>query len=425
MCSFRKSVSILCVLLSLFIDNVGYCFVVPFLPQHAASLGMTKGMIGLLFGLYGIMLFLGSLIFRRLILSVDRRIILVFGTLCLCGAFALFSVADSMYMLFGARALEGFAGAAIQSAGTSLLKGYYSAEQEDRPMALTFLVMSLGGLLGPPFGGVVHHFGGWKLPFLCMASFTLLVTVLAAFTLTENEERLINTPMRDLCHKQIIGILIAIFLVGYSTTQFEPILPLYLEERFGSRPITIGCVMMIFTLAHAGSSPAATSLERFLGRVGVSSIGLALSAICVPLLPLATSIWMLTGLLVATGISGGLVLAFAMPELADALSALGHTSHVTVYVMFDSAYACGMVVGSVGGGMLFERGIKFPLVAAAVMMLCHAPVLYMMAHTSLSVGAVTRKPATYEAVSMMDGDDNPDSWEVSGRYGQSYGDSQL
>ena len=58
---------------------------------------MSRGMIGILFGadaflshraltsfttsgLYGVMLFLGSMVFRRLVSSMDRRIILVSGT---------------------------------------------------------------------------------------------------------------------------------------------------------------------------------------------------------------------------------------------------------------------------------------------------------------------------------------------------------
>ena len=103
-----------------------------------------------------------------------------------------------------------------------------------------------------------------------------------------------------------------------------------------------------------------------LHRSGVSAIGLAISAIFIPLLPMANSLWTIAGqnrvrigakdnrwsaaifctclstipltckpppmaaVLIGTGMSGGLVLAFAMPELAEVLSSLGHTSHVTV-----------------------------------------------------------------------------------------------
>merc|ERR1711988_397403 len=112
-----------------------------------------------------------------------------------------------MSMLFAARALEGCAGAAIQTAGTALLKGYYTTEQEDRPMALIFLVMSVGGLLGPPFGGIAHHFGGWSYPFLFMTGIALLVTLSAMCFVTETEERPAAVPVEHLFQKQIVGIL--------------------------------------------------------------------------------------------------------------------------------------------------------------------------------------------------------------------------
>merc|ERR1712086_218091 len=89
--------SILFVLLALFIDNVGYCFVVPFLPQYADSMGMSKAMIGLLFGLYGVFLFLGGLLFRALQPAIGRRVVLVSGAVGLTVAFCLFAAAEDMY----------------------------------------------------------------------------------------------------------------------------------------------------------------------------------------------------------------------------------------------------------------------------------------------------------------------------------------
>ena len=76
-------------------------------------------------------------------------------------------------------------------------------------------------------------------------------------------------------------------------------------------------------------------------------------------------------------------------------------------------------------GMLFERGIKWPLISVAIMMLCHAPILYALASNSVTVGAVTRTPAVYEAVCMMDDEESPDSWEVSRFGNQGHGDKSL
>lgn len=285
-------------------------------------------------------------------------------------------------------------------------------------MALVFLVMSVGGLLGPPCGGLAYHLAGWSFPFIGMALFALLVALPSVCVLKDNEHREEDSALQYIWNKQIFGILLAVFLVGYSTTQLEPILPLYLHDHFGAQPVLIGCIMMLFTLAHAGSSPAANSLEHCLGRIGVSATGLGLSAIFIPLIAFATGVWMVAAILVLAGISGGLVLAFAMPELAEILDQLGHSSHVTVYVLFDSAYACGMVVGSICGGILFEHGIQYPLLGVAMLLLCHAPTLYALSRTTATLGAVTRRPSQYKAVSMMDDELQGDSWEVSGRYGQ-------
>jgi len=64
---------------------------------------MTRGMVGLLFGLYGVMLFIGSILCRRFMPTVDQRRPFVLGLCLLFSSFVLFTLADSMYMLFAAR----------------------------------------------------------------------------------------------------------------------------------------------------------------------------------------------------------------------------------------------------------------------------------------------------------------------------------
>jgi len=135
----------------------------------------------------------------------------------------------------------------------------------------------------------------------------------------ETEQTPVPEPI-DIFHKPIIGILLAVLLAGYSATQLEPILPIHLTDQFNSRPITIGLIMMLFTLAHACATPLANYLEGPLGRVGVMALGMALSATFLPMVPMANDINQMIFILGLAGISGGLILAFAMPELAEVLS---------------------------------------------------------------------------------------------------------
>jgi len=275
--------------------------------------------------------------------------------------------------------------------------------------------MSVGSLLGPPLGGILYHLGGWELPFhaLGVAGAMILIPSTMVVTDTDKETPPPAPPLELLKVPRVAALVASVFLVGWSCSAMEPVLPIYLSQEFGTQPVAIGCILMAFTLAHAGSGPVAGLLEPLIGRIGVTALGLSMSGIFLPLVPLAADTMEMLGVLVLAGLSGGLVLAFAMPELTDALEALGcENHHATVYALFDTGYGAGMVSGAIAGGSLYEWGIKAPLITTGALTVVASPILYIHSNQERQQQSGEGEGAEYEAVCAGEESDQ-EPWEVS------------
>jgi MFS family permease len=72
-----------------------------------------------------------------------------------------------------ARFLQGASAAATWVAGLALLADTYPSHELGSAMGLVMTAMSLGMLLGPPFGGFVYQLGGYQLPFIIASGISI------------------------------------------------------------------------------------------------------------------------------------------------------------------------------------------------------------------------------------------------------------
>src|SRR5512139_2685800 len=91
----RKS-SILVVLLTVFIDLVGFGIVVPLLPVYSRHFGAQGFVIGLIFAAFSAMQFVFSPIWGRISDRVGRRPVLLLSTAGAAGSYVLFALSSGL-----------------------------------------------------------------------------------------------------------------------------------------------------------------------------------------------------------------------------------------------------------------------------------------------------------------------------------------
>jgi multidrug resistance protein len=366
--------------IAIFIDMLVYGMIVPILPTYATDLGASQTAIGILFACYAIGLLVATPFFGALSDRVGRRGPLLAGLGGLGLATLLFAFASSLSGLIAARLLQGLAAAATWTAGLALLADLFPPEKRGAAMGTAMGGMVAGTLVGPPFGGLLFEWGGYGIPFLTAALGALLIAFLVALCLNDPRLHAAAGPsLVDLAKdRPVLTVSGAIILQAAALTLLEPTLPLYLEHRFDASAAVIGLLFGASTLAYGVSAPLSGVLADRGCYGPMMAVGLVALALTLPLLAWSGSLAWAAWVLVLIGLVSAPVLVPALPALADRVDRLGGGAYASVYAVLNVAYALGMVVGPLLGGILAEYlGFGAALGVVALLLLAYAPVLWV------------------------------------------------
>jgi len=141
-----------------FVDAIGFMIIVPLLPFYALRLHGTPETVGWLIASFSIAQLLSAPVWGRVSDRYGRRPALLIGLTASTIAFAVFGLADAVWLLFVSRVVQGAGG------GTTGVAQAYVAdtvEPKDRARALGWLsaTTNLGVALGPVLGSFAIALG--------------------------------------------------------------------------------------------------------------------------------------------------------------------------------------------------------------------------------------------------------------------------
>ena len=103
------------VMVIVLVDLMGLSIIIPLLPLYAARFGSSPLVIGILQAAYPLMQFLGAPILGRLSDRFGRKPILVASQIGTFAGFILLGFANSLWLLFLSRIIDGLSGANIST----------------------------------------------------------------------------------------------------------------------------------------------------------------------------------------------------------------------------------------------------------------------------------------------------------------------
>jgi DHA1 family tetracycline resistance protein-like MFS transporter len=230
---------------TVFIDLVGFGIVIPVLPFYAESerFHASPRTVGFLFASYSIMQLIFSPVLGRLSDKYGRRPILLVSILGTGVGFLILGFANTLFLLFLGRILDGISGGNISTA-QAYIADITTKENRAKGMGLIGAAFGLGFMFGPAIAGVLSRWGV-QVPFLFAAGLSFANALLLYFTLPETvtpdhparvsaaEGRGLGQLLRSLRNPRL-GFVLSIyflFIVAFSimTTSFS----LYTLFRFG------------------------------------------------------------------------------------------------------------------------------------------------------------------------------------------------
>jgi multidrug resistance protein len=304
-------------MITAFMDMLGLLMVIPILPFIATDLGANATVVTLLVASFSVAQLVSSPLWGRFSDRYGRRPALLVGLFASAAAYLVFAFADSLWLLFLSRIVQGAGGGTV-----SVIQAYVAdaTRPEDRAKSLGWLsaATNLGVTIGPVIGSVSMA-AGRAAPGLVAAGLCVVNMVFAWYFLTETHDvaaraggkaprRSMEAVRRVLSHPgEPASRLIWIYAIAMGAFQaVTAILALFLMHRFAVTENTIG----FFFTYIGGLSVLARALilgrmvdhfgETRLSRIGTLLLATGLLAlpfardyvtlaIAVALLPLGTA----------------------------------------------------------------------------------------------------------------------------------------
>ncbi len=377
----RRSVLFI-VFATILIDFTGFSVLIPVLPLFAERLGATPTQIGLILTIYALAQLLFLPAWGWVSDRIGRRPVLLFSLAGTAASFAMLAAADSIGMIYAARALAGFFAASIGTA-QAVVTDVTPRSERARGMGMIGAAFGAGMIVGPVFGGVLAHFGE-KLPFHAIAVLALGNLVLAWLRLPETKARdrtpprwgelahsLIPAPLRLVAavHAAHIGLFLYLFFHLFTAfAVLEGMITYFLGKKFGASELEVaGIFAWIGLFLVVTQGVLLHRLDQRLGEERLVALGLVAMGVGLASVALAPSFgWFYAiGPLIAFG--NGV----AFPSFTSLYSkAVSARQAGELLAQSQSMATTGRIVGPFTAGWVMQSwSDEAPFLMAGVMML--------------------------------------------------------
>jgi predicted MFS family arabinose efflux permease len=367
-------------MLTVFVDMIGFLIVLPLLPFYAEKLGASPFLVGALVSVFALAQLTAAPLWGRLSDRYGRRPAILGGLLISAVSYVLFESAGTVWILFLSRLVQG------AGAGTvGVVQAYVSdvVPAKDRAKALGWLTAatSAGVMIGPAIGSLAAALGtigpGYLAAGLCVLNL-LFGSLWLPESVAKPKPGSRQPVARGTARRQFMSILqhpsgrvaapVWIYALGMMAFMaMNGVLALYLERRFevtektiGWFYVYVGAISVVMRALVLGPMVRRFGEVRTL-RMGIVCIGLGLAS-----LPLARNFseLALTVLLIPVGT------ALLFPSTTSIVSHRVESNQTGLVLGVQQAYGgIARMLGPLWSGAAFQHlGIRTPFWLAALLM---------------------------------------------------------
>ena len=368
--------ALLPVLLTVFLDLVGFGIVIPLLPFYAEAVGANALQVTLLMAAYSLSQFLFAPFWGSLSDRFGRRPILLVSIFATILGLAGFALATNVWMLFLFRTLHGAAAANISTAQAAIAD-ITPPEKRAMGMGLIGAAFGVGFTVGPWIGGELAEYG-IAAPIWMAAGLSALNLALAAIFLPETR-RPDSEPARprplhparflEVARHPVVGLSVVLtFVLTAAFALMESTFTLFAEHIHGLGPQQLGRMFGLagLTMLILQGGLIGPLVRRF-GEGKLIPYGVSTLAIGLVLLPLVPPGWALIAVFILIAIGQGL----ASPSLQSLISKSTPAEQQGFVLGTNQLMsALARVIGPAAGGLLYT-GLDpaSPFLAAAAILL--------------------------------------------------------
>lgn len=362
------------------------------IPPPPIDYGSEGGAIGFLFASKAILQLMVNPFTGALIDRIGYDMPMMIGLIIIFLSTAVFAFGESYGVLFMARSLQGLGSAFADTSGLAMIADRYTEESErSRALGIALAFISFGCLVAPPFGGILYEFAGKVVPFLFLATMSLIDGFLLLLVMKPvraqrskipEDQRIKGTPIyKLLMDPYIANCAGALAMANVSLAFLEPTISLWMKDTMDASEWEMGFIWLPAFLPHIfGVYITVKFAERRPNKLWVlAAAGLALEGVSCFFIPFATTFTFL--MFPIAGICFGI--ACVDTALLPTLGYLVDTRHVSVYgsvyaiadISYSLAYAIGPIVA---GGIVHSIGFLALNILICISNVLYAPALFYL-----------------------------------------------
>lgn len=363
----RELSPVLIIFLTILIDMIGFGIVIPILPLYSEHFGAEPWVVGLLLGSYSLMQLISAPLMGRWSDRIGRRPILLMSILGTGLGFLMLGLANSIWLLFLGRIIDGLSGGNISTA-QAYIADVTPIEKRSSAMGIIGAAFGLGFMLGPALGGLLGHYS-LQLPFYCAAGLSLLNAIALYFFLPESlpEERrkaVITEPsslwknITSIWGTPLGNIMICGFTCTVAFSLVTGLFTLFTAHRLHWNAKENG--MMFAYIGFLGLIIQGGFIRRMVPKTGEKPliiVGAALLLISMALLPISANFTLI--ILASTGLAIGNSLIVPLLNGLASKSADEQSQGIVLGVM-QSIASLGRMLGPMIGGLLLNFDVQHP-----------------------------------------------------------------
>ncbi len=365
------------------VDLIGFGLYIPLLPFYAEHFNASPFMVGLTMATFSLTQFISAPFWGALSDSKGRRPVLMIGMAGSVISYIWLGFADSLWIIFAARALNGLMAGNI-SAAFAYMADVTTRENRAKGMGLIGAAFGLGFIAGPAIGGILAGSdpaaADFQTPAFAAAGLSAVAFIMTVFFLKESlsdeaRQRLAETPktrrmaqLRDSMTHPIMGsLLILIFLSTFVFAGLESTFAMWSRRAYGWGPEQNGYLFAFIGVTSALIQGGLVGrLAKRFGEKNLVVQGAVSLAIGVLLIPFAVN---LPILLIAMLIAG-----YGFSVITPALNSLislqaSEDEQGGVLGVTRSVSTLARVAGPAWAGLLFSLlGKDWPYFGGALVM---------------------------------------------------------
>jgi MFS family permease len=293
-----------------FLDNLGFAIVVPYLYFFVRSLGGSTLLYGILLASYSLMSFIFTPLVARFSDRYGRRKILLAALAVSSFAYFIFGASQVIWLLFLGRMLSGTTAATVPVA-QAYIADVTTKNQRLRYLGLLGAAAGIAFILGPAIGGTLSSLFGYAVPSFLASALAFANLVSAYFLLPEPSSFNIKRTMLsfrallEVLRKRKIALLLSIYFLFFVSFVFlQATLSPWLQAVFGFGALQTGLVFFFFgAISVFTQAVLLPALSKKLSRLNLTLLGIAF--LVIGLLALSVSPNLAVMLVVAAVLSFG------------------------------------------------------------------------------------------------------------------------